>query len=524
VFKSVVSYSLNQIAQRHGCERISTPFAQYFASTSNVSTVPVPATLSSSASTSSNNPTSSALSRSGCVLIDGSGQLVQLRYSLRSPFLALVAAERQHQQRQLSKNRASRDVGDTHLLYHTLRRYDVSDVFRAPSSSSSSRPVIGVRQFDIDIVTPSQDILTGDVLLNDCEILVMVSEFFSSLPFVHGSSDQGGGSGAVTIRISHTQLLRQIVTYLLSVDSLTCSLAMHNTIAFQNAIQNALHCLFVEARRMNWPQTRKRLAEIASLSSKSLDCLELIMSYKGAGGALDHVTFISATLSNWAAQQYNIRRIVTPANEASLSTLFELTTLLDDLAQLGVVLKEPHQLVLDPSLAPHSHELNGPVFHVTLAVPFRDPGTIAVGGRYASDQGESCPVMCSGISIAVDTIAECWLAVESASSAVKRTPTSTQVLVCSIGRDMAHTRIRIARELWRTQVSAEYMYGDDPSMSDQLQYANAKGIPWLVIAHAKTFRDTGIVKVRNLDVSGSKVEDEVPAADLGRYFSFLPRV
>lgn len=56
-----------------------------------------------------------------------------------------------------------------------------------------------------------------------------------------------------------------------------------------------------------------------------------------------------------------------------------------------------------------------------------------------------------------------------------------QVLVASPGKGMQLDRIQLAAELWDADIAAEFGYKANPNFKDSLQYADAEGIPFLVI-------------------------------------------
>ena len=62
------------------------------------------------------------------------------------------------------------------------------------------------------------------------------------------------------------------------------------------------------------------------------------------------------------------------------------------------------------------------------------------------------------------------------------------VLVCSRGGGgLLKERMALARSLWDAGLSAELLPQAAPSLTEQYEYAQSRGIPWLVIIHASTF-------------------------------------
>lgn len=61
-------------------------------------------------------------------------------------------------------------------------------------------------------------------------------------------------------------------------------------------------------------------------------------------------------------------------------------------------------------------------------------------------------------------------------------------LVCSRGGGgLLRERMALARTLWEAGIAAELLPQAAPSLTDQYEYAQSRGIPWLVIIHASTF-------------------------------------
>jgi hypothetical protein len=62
------------------------------------------------------------------------------------------------------------------------------------------------------------------------------------------------------------------------------------------------------------------------------------------------------------------------------------------------------------------------------------------------------------------------------------------VLVCSRGGGgLLRERMALARTLWDAGLSAELLPQAAPSLTEQFEYAQSRGIPWLVIIAANTF-------------------------------------
>lgn len=125
-------------------------------------------------------------------------------------------------------------------------------------------------------------------------------------------------------------------------------------------------------------------------------------------------------------------------------------------------------------------------------------GSIAGGGRYdelvGMFSGQQIPAI--GVSIGIERIFV--LLEDKAREQQNVRATKTQVLVASIGKNMAKDRFKICNMLWKSGIKAETLYNDNLKPQKQLKYAFDNGIP-LIIWIGEDEIAEGIVKVKILN-------------------------
>jgi translation initiation factor 2-alpha kinase 4 len=223
-----------------------------------------------------------------------------------------------------------------------------------------------------------------------------------------------------------------------------------------------------------------------------------------------------------------------PSSGAALACLDELQQLLQYLQAWGL---SQGTLVVDPLLAPHSDAFSGVLFQCHLVQG--STGTTAVvaaGGRYdmllkqawarqsalSGTVAPMPPLHATGVTLNVDRLVH----VAQASSRwrqpaglppVAGLPRLSQadVLVAARGGGgLLKERMALARSLWDAGISAEMLPQTAPSLTDQYEYAQSRGIPWLVIIQASTFDAADTVRVKAMN---ARLEEDVSVSDLPSY-------
>ena len=97
---------------------------------------------------------------------------------------------------------------------------------------------------------------------------------------------------------------------------------------------------------------------------------------------------------------------------------------------------------------------------------------------------------CKGAEVFISVLATSQPAPPPSPPAVAGLPRLSQadVLVCSRGGGgLLKERMALARSLWDAGLAAEMLPQAAPSLTEQYEYAQSRGIPWLVIINANTF-------------------------------------
>ena len=70
--------------------------------------------------------------------------------------------------------------------------------------------------------------------------------------------------------------------------------------------------------------------------------------------------------------------------------------------------------------------------------------------------------------------------------------------------------MKLCSDLWNAGIKAEHSYKLNPKLLDQLQYCEARGIPWAIIIGEAELQK-GVVKLRNIE---TRDESEIPQVNL----------
>lgn len=86
----------------------------------------------------------------------------------------------------------------------------------------------------------------------------------------------------------------------------------------------------------------------------------------------------------------------------------------------------------------------------------------------------------------------------------------TEVFVATAQKKLTHHRMKLCSELWNAGIKAEHSYKLNPKLLDQLQYCEARGIPWAIVIGESELQK-GVVKLRNIE---TREEFEIPQNSL----------
>ena len=177
------------------------------------------------------------------------------------------------------------------------------------------------------------------------------------------------------------------------------------------------------------------------------------------------------------------------SSETGLKGIEEMRTIFDHVAALGIELTPE----LDLSLARGLNYYTGAIFEVK-ANDFAI-GSISGGGRYDDLTGIfGMPGMSGvGISFGADRIYDVMLGLNLFPEEIG---CSTKVLFCNFGSEEQSVAMRLVGELRNHGVAAE-IYPDSGKMKKQMEFANRRGIPYVVILGSEE-RERGVVLVKDM--------------------------
>ncbi|MBR4870698.1 MAG: histidine--tRNA ligase [Alistipes sp.] len=178
-------------------------------------------------------------------------------------------------------------------------------------------------------------------------------------------------------------------------------------------------------------------------------------------------------LSGTNAEKLTKLESVIGASEAGMLGIEEMRTIFDNVEKLGINLTPE----LDLSLARGLNYYTGAIFEVK-ANDFQI-GSISGGGRYDDLTGIfGMPGMSGvGISFGADRIYDVMLGLNLFPEELA---CSTKVLFINLGKAEEEASMRLISKLRDNDIAAE-IYPESAKMKKQMEYANRRGIPYVVI-------------------------------------------
>lgn len=303
-------------------------------------------------------------------------------------------------------------------LSFPFKRYQIQPVWRA------DRPQKGrYREFfqcDVDVVG-------SDSLLNEYELVVIIGEVFKRLGV------------NIIIKINNRKVLTGIAEYIGEKARIT-----DITVAIDKLDKIGLEAVNAELAQKG-------------LSVKAIEALQPVLNLKGS-----------------TASKLDELSVILSASEAGLSGIAELRTLFSYLSMSGII----EDTELDLTLARGLNYYTGAIFEVKA----RDVaiGSICGGGRYDNLTGVfGLPgVSGVGVSFGADRIYDVMTQLAKFD---QTSVSSTEVMFVNFGADELPVIIRLAGELRNNGLKTE-LYPDNAKLKKQISYADAKKIPFIVIA------------------------------------------
>lgn len=251
----------------------------------------------------------------------------------------------------------------------------------------------------------------------------------------------------------------------------------------------AIQQLFV---KQNWKLTKSQLLNQVQLSASSVKVLEKFCTLSGS---LEHIT-----------EELN-----------ELNKNNEVTEALDELGKLGSLLRVLGiriRLSFEPGLVYNYHYYQHGILFQILAISKRID-ILAAGGRYdslvmqyrhPSSYGQK--IRAVGCNIALGKIASAIeldqnllnsKAADSKSETKSSLFSRCLVYVASFGRISLEERLMLCNQLWKHNISAEFMTDESPNTIEDLQnYCREHNIQWLVILKEHGRWGANTAKIRNV--------------------------
>ena len=196
-------------------------------------------------------------------------------------------------------------------------------------------------------------------------------------------------------------------------------------------------------------------------------------------------------MSGDASQKLITMKEVLSSSLIGLEGIAEIQTVIDKVAVLGL---DSAELDFDLTLARGLNYYTGSIFEVEAKGV--QMGSIGGGGRYDDLTGifglKDMPGI--GISFGLDRI---YLVIEELGLFPSLEADITQVLFVNFGDAEADYCLKALRDLRKSGINSE-LYPDAAKMKKQMNYANKKGIPYVVLV-GEDEMNTGLLTVKNMN-------------------------
>ena len=323
-----------------------------------------------------------------------------------------------------------------------FKRYQIQPVWRA------DRPQKGrYREF----YQCDADVVGSDSLLNEVELIQIIDTVFTRFGI------------RVQIKLNNRKILTGIAEVIGEADKM-----IDITVAIDKLDKIGIEKVNEELRE-------------SGLSEEAIKRLQPIISWEGTNDRkLDTVSEVLA------------------ASETGLKGVEEARFILDTLERVGL----QNEIQLDLTLARGLNYYTGSIFEVkALDTPM---GSITGGGRYDNLTGIFGMPGLSGVgfSFGADRIYDVLNALDLYPKAVVNT---TQVLFINFGDKEAAYCMSVIKTVRDAGISAE-LYPDSVKMKKQMNYANAKQIPFVVLAGENEIQ-TQKITLKNMETGSQQMID-----------------
>jgi histidyl-tRNA synthetase len=161
-------------------------------------------------------------------------------------------------------------------------------------------------------------------------------------------------------------------------------------------------------------------------------------------------------------------------NELNQNLFNEINLLFTYLQTFDII----HKFSFDLTLARGLDYYTGIIYEATIIDNNVSIGSIAAGGRYDNLIGlfSNKNIPSVGLSIGFERI---FYLLQKQNMNISISNIS--VLVVSISENLILERMKIVNQLWKNNISAEFVYSDKPNMKKQIEYAINNNIPIMII-------------------------------------------
>ncbi|KAL0910004.1 hypothetical protein M5K25_020925 [Dendrobium thyrsiflorum] len=388
-------------------------------------------------------------------LLTSGGDMLELCHELRTPFVDWVVANQ----------------------VFSFKRYEVNRVYRRAVGHSTPN-----RFYQGDF-----DIIGGSPPLMEAEAVKVVVDIATK--FCHPSM--------IDIRLNHTQVLEEVWSWAGVSRELRQNVAELLSLIGSSPPHST-------KRKSNWGFIRRQLLQDLHLSDVVVDRLQTA-DLRFCGSADQALA--------------RLRGAIFP-DKFTRKALEEISTLV---SYLGIWNIEKN-ISVDVLMPPTEEYYRGLYFQIFLKdhmqVPVSEATLMAVGGRYDylvqqkwNYENRSNPPGAVGTSLAMEKVfRHCSVDIKPS-----RIELNINVLVCSKGGGgLLLERMELVAELWQASMKAEFVLLEDPSLTEQYEYAAEHDIKFLVIITEAGLTQTGLLKVRHLEL---KKEKEIERGEVIKFLT-----
>ena len=327
-------------------------------------------------------------------------------------------------------------VMNRHEITFPFKRYQIQPVWRA------DRPQKGrYREF----YQCDADVVGTDSLICEAEIILMIKEIFAAL-----------GIRDYTIKINHRGIL--------------------SGLAEVTGSQGQESSLFVAMDKLDKIGEEKVKEELLAknFDKNSISLLFEILNFKGT--TTQKIEFLTGHFSS------------SESGRKGITDLKEMLRLLNDFGTTEDLIE------FDISLARGLSYYTGTIFEVKINNV--SIGSVSGGGRYDNLTGVfGMPgVSGTGISFGVDRLYD---AMEELQLFPKETRISSKILVTTMDEDSLRYGLNVVQSLRTTGIAAE-IYPDPAKLKKQLEYANKKMIPFVIVIGSEEVA-SGLLTFKNME-------------------------